>query len=1043
MNLDDHKYVKYTFSQTEMDLISQIRKLCDNKGKEVKPTETAKLFHQLGLLYMKKKDKRSLIRSAALLKAAIIRKPDNVDEIATDLKSLHQLILEESSAIERDADFSLISNEIRKSVDEMREYVKEELESVVSLPNDLDDDDEIQKLQEQKMQQVIHIQEEVSEKFTAIMDDVTKNCINILGKTPCKYALVGIGSLAKKEITPYSDFESVLVLEEGIQNSSKYESILEYFRWLAVISQVVVIGLGETKIRNVAVPGLNDLDSEDGDWFVDDCTPAGISCEGMLPYACKNPLGRLPTKTKPWETELIKPVKEMVDYLDSEIDIKDNYNLADILTRSCLVSGCKDLYSSYQVEVQNKLKFQRKNSAFFWEQLNKQIENDKKNVQPISNLSTVMRWFMGGEFDVKRALYRCTTIFVSAAGSYHGIDSASSIEVVDQLHVKGLLSAKELHALKCSIAFACEMRLRIYTKYGKQFDVVSSVDVKGVIVRAGIRSLFDYFMMINSLQKVDFQNHQLSLNVEQLELIPLTFQHVVSFTSGLEKETIPFLKSRLRKISGTIAKQISAEIDFTAQFAELDTLTILGKCLHDSKPFEEALAEFEACVRSTVYEDKLDSNAYAEQLKTKFNLLYFYCGMSTEMIELFELFNIEALINTIDVLKLPIQSQWKYIIFGKALFDLREKYMKKYQSLDNNPEQLTSASEKLVLRGIEQEKYFGVLRFLANRVLGMVLDGASSAEKYGMSATDIRYFSGVCFFNLSRYDGASYYFQKSLEDAFDFPAHKNCLYYLSRCFEKLGIEDEAKYYQKKYDDFEQYCQSEANMQQESTKSKYSLMALLKNIFKDLLTVVGQCSHVNSIDYESDESSSNGDDDNDGNLSRHVMTGNAIVQDFAKDLQNFNDVLAESFPAVFCLIKTAMPLIDSFNNQKLETLILSEIDDDSTPAQQMQVVKNYFIKSFPALFPLLENILALLASLPDSSSSSSYWEDVFESDKLKNIFTLLASLPDSSSSSSYWKDVFESDKLKNIFTLLASLTESSSSSSSSSSWEDEFESDELD
>ncbi|XP_076822086.1 uncharacterized protein LOC143468641 [Clavelina lepadiformis] len=907
MNLDDHKYVKYTFSQTEMDLISQIRELCDNKGKEIKPTETAKLFHQLGLLYMKKKDKRSLIRSAALLKAAIIRKPDNVDEIATDLKSLHQLILAESSAIERDADFSLISNEIRKSVDEMREYVKEELEGVVSLPNDLDDDDEIHKLQEQKMQQVIHIQ--------------------------------------------------------------------EYFRWLAVISQVVVIGLGETKIRNVAIPGLNHLDSEDGDWFVDDCTPAGISCEGMLPYACKNPLGRLPTKTKPWETELIKPVKEMVNYLDSEIDIKDNYNLADILTRSCLVSGCKDLYSSYHVEVQNKLEFQRKNSAFFWEQLNKQIENDKKNIQPISNSFTFMRWFRGGEFDVKRALYRCTTIFVSAAGSYHGIDSASSIEIVDQLHVKGLLSAKELHALKCSIAFACEMRLRIYTKYGKQFDVVSSVDVKSVIVRAGIRSLFDYFMTINSLQKVDFQNCPLFLNVEQLELIPLTFLNVVSFTSGIEKETIPFLKSKLRKISGTMATQISAEIDFTAQLAQLDTLTILGKCLHDSKSFEEALAEFEACVRSTVYEDKFDSNAYAEQLKTKFNLLYFYCGMSTEMIELFELFNIEAFINAFDVLKLPIQSQWKYIIFGKALFDLREKYMKKYQSLDNNPEQLTSASEKLVRRGMEQEKYFGVLRFLANRVLGMVLDGASYAEKYGMSAADIRYFSGVCFFNLSRYDEASYYFKKSLEDAFDFPAHKNCLYYLSQCFRELGKEDEANYYQKNYDDFEQYCQSEANMLQESTKSQYSFIALLKNIFKDLLTDAGQGSHVNSIEDESDESSSNGDDDNDGVLF------NIIFQDIAKDLQNFNDVFTESFPALFSLIKAAFPLLDSFNNEKLETLILSEIDDDSTPAQQMRVVKNYFQKSFPALFPFLEIGFTLVASLPDSSSSSSSWEDEFESDEL--------------------------------------------------------------
>jgi len=56
-------------------------------------------------------------------------------------------------------------------------------------------------------------------------------------------------SLARKEITPYLDFEDAILLEEGVQHRENYEEILEYFRWVSVLSNNVVINWGKPLLK--------------------------------------------------------------------------------------------------------------------------------------------------------------------------------------------------------------------------------------------------------------------------------------------------------------------------------------------------------------------------------------------------------------------------------------------------------------------------------------------------------------------------------------------------------------------------------------------------------------------------------------------------------------------------------------------------------------------------------------------------------------------------------------------------------------------------
>ena len=78
-----------------------------------------------------------------------------------------------------------------------------------------------------------------------------------MGKPPCEYAIVGMGSLAHEEITSNSDFEHIILLI-GVKN---YKSHLDYFKRFSVISYVIVLNVQETFIPSSNIRSLNDKNS--------------------------------------------------------------------------------------------------------------------------------------------------------------------------------------------------------------------------------------------------------------------------------------------------------------------------------------------------------------------------------------------------------------------------------------------------------------------------------------------------------------------------------------------------------------------------------------------------------------------------------------------------------------------------------------------------------------------------------------------------------------------------------------------------------------
>ena len=406
----------------------------------------------------------SLIRSATLLNATITRKPNNMQEIESDLKTLCSHVLKEASAKHLDADLIEFAGKMETKVKTMRDEVNQELDNFKR-------SEAINKTKKKKetlkIKNIRNLQEKISRDYKHIMAEILQYYQTVMGKSPCRFALIGMGSLARNETTPYSDFEHIIVLEENCQQKPEYQKILKYFRWFSVIFQIIVINLRETIVPSVDIESFKTTKKGKSEcWFYDGITIRGISFDGMMPHACKFPLGQhvLSNETKLYETELIKPVDEMLKYLSSQTDLKNGYHLKDILTKVCYVGGERNIFDNFQKKIHHILDKQSQDEKY--KEIKIMLIDDLDNFATRSNFLK----HTSKSFNIKKDFYRSTTIFISALGQVENIHASSCFDIIERLAEKQIITEKFKFKLMFAVAVACELRLKRYMKQKRQDD---------------------------------------------------------------------------------------------------------------------------------------------------------------------------------------------------------------------------------------------------------------------------------------------------------------------------------------------------------------------------------------------------------------------------------------------------------------------------------------------------------------------------------------------------------------------------------------------
>jgi len=459
-----------SLSPEERKLAEELKSQCHPNGKEKNPQESAKTLHQLGLLYRRKSpDKVCLIQSVALLTSATIRKPDNSRKIQRDLKEVCGHILELADASGNHESLQQFVSDLKPRVQDFRSQTKTKLESFHKIPDDVPEN-ELPPMHMRKIKKGKEIQLYLTDSYIQLMQSICRYCCSTLGDPPCKFALAAMGSLSKQEVTPYSDFESLILLEDEVKDSENFEDYLNYFRWFSMVFQMIVVLLGETVLRFLTIPCLNNPDEPENDWFYDAYTPCGIRPDGFAPHACKNPLGRqTPTSKKKWTLELIKPVSKMGVYLEHSEDLKNGYHLADMLVSTCFVFGDQSVFNCFMVYIRKRKKELHCKTS---EQNRVYLQQIQDDLRKFSFLRYFDRFGKLEKIDLKRMFYRSATLFISSLGQLYDTESLSCFDILEELKEKGIMSMQVCFRLSFAVAIACEFRLRCYVRFAEQGDMV-------------------------------------------------------------------------------------------------------------------------------------------------------------------------------------------------------------------------------------------------------------------------------------------------------------------------------------------------------------------------------------------------------------------------------------------------------------------------------------------------------------------------------------------------------------------------------------------
>ncbi|XP_078602880.1 uncharacterized protein LOC144876954 [Branchiostoma floridae x Branchiostoma japonicum] len=459
------------FLETAEQNFASALRLVHEKQDEM--TKEAECLHRLGDIHVSKGkntgDGKAFTQAAALYNGALVRTEDATVKVELNqkLKETEESFLQHIAFNDCRPSIYDVDREHKEAIRAMRENISQRLESIdqqFNLQAHREDHLAMTKLEAQRADAIKDLFVEIAQNRKTFVGVLVDECTEVLGPAPCKYAVIGLGSQATKTVTPYSDLEFAILLDEGCDTDKNKQ----YFRLLTHYLHLKVINLGETIIPAMAIRSLNDFESDNpaDNWFYDSVTPRGFAFDGAMPWASKTPLGRDKTKAKP-ALELICSPSSMAELQQEDVAVSEGYHLSDILRNVCCLTGDDGLVDDYMKIVNKTLTTTRRQGGSAVIRVGDTLAKDVERYSKQGLTAKLL--------DVKKDIYRFPTISIDSLCVLCGLKPGSVWKVISEMEESNILNRENAEHLKVLVSISAELRLRTYLANGKQLETMSAL----------------------------------------------------------------------------------------------------------------------------------------------------------------------------------------------------------------------------------------------------------------------------------------------------------------------------------------------------------------------------------------------------------------------------------------------------------------------------------------------------------------------------------------------------------------------------------------
>lgn len=274
---------------------------------------------------------------------------------------------------------------------------------------------------------------------------------------PSEFAVIGLGSMARMEMCPYSDTEFAFLIGDPSDER------LDYFRKLSEFLALKMVNMGETKFPLIRFKrgkrGAEDRPEKS-------LVPTGFSLD----------IGGLCPSGKEGVYELIGTPDDLASFQTSGWLATNSSEiiLVNALTLSSCVMGDTGLALSYENEV-NRILNAKTRGVLSW------IPKKLRENRALELMSGFVDDFIPKidqekirlrAFDVKKELYRLPQTVVSGLALYYGLKGTNTIERIEELRRRKVFSTEGANQLKKVFRSILQMRVEAHLFYQTEREIL-------------------------------------------------------------------------------------------------------------------------------------------------------------------------------------------------------------------------------------------------------------------------------------------------------------------------------------------------------------------------------------------------------------------------------------------------------------------------------------------------------------------------------------------------------------------------------------------